>query len=118
MSETEKRIERNGAVFMPGYGPDIEIESLTAYVHAADEGGYWAEVPALPGCLTQGETLDEVVENLNDAIQGWLSVQTRDSLIAKGVPFSDVAALTFGIIKAPNRKHSIREGDFSWRPRH
>lgn len=56
-------------------GMDIRIDDLTAYVHAAEEGGYWAEVPALPGCLTQGETLDEVVENLNDAIEGWLSVQ-------------------------------------------
>ena len=69
---------------------DIRIDDLTAYVHAAEEGGYWAEVPALPGCLTQGETLDDVVENLNDAIEGWLSVQTEESLRTKGVPFTVV----------------------------
>ena len=57
---------------------DISLDDLKAYVHEAEEGGYWAEVPALPGCLTQGATLDEVVVNLNDAIQGWLSVQTRE----------------------------------------
>ncbi len=67
---------------------DIRIDDLTAYVHSAEEGGYWAEVPALPGCLTQGETLDEIVDNLNDAIEGWLSVQTQESLKAKGVPFT------------------------------
>lgn len=71
---------------------DIHIDDLTAYVHAAEEGGYWAEVPTLPGCLTQGETLDEVVENLNDAIEGWLSVQTEESLKVKGVPFTVVPA--------------------------
>lgn len=63
----------------------IQVDGLSACVHAAEEGGYWAEVPALPGCLTQGETLDEIVENLNDAIEGWLSVQTPQSLREKGV---------------------------------
>ncbi len=33
---------------------------LKAIVHKAEEGGYWAEVPAVPGCVTQGETLDEL----------------------------------------------------------
>ncbi len=67
-------IQAHPPVQESGNGPDIQIDDLKAYVHIAEEGGYWAEVPALPGCLTQGETLDEVVENLNDAIQGWLSV--------------------------------------------
>jgi predicted RNase H-like HicB family nuclease len=35
-----------------------------AIVHNAEEGGFWAEVPALPGCLTQGETREEIRENL------------------------------------------------------
>ena len=47
---------------------------LKAIVHKAEEGGFWAEVPALPGCLTQGETLAEVEVNLREAIDGWLSV--------------------------------------------
>ena len=33
-------------------------------VHQAEEGGYWAEAPALPGCATQGETVDELMSNL------------------------------------------------------
>lgn len=48
--------------------------TLKAIIHEAEEGGFWAEVPALPGCLTQGESLDEVKANLREAIDLWLSV--------------------------------------------
>ena len=47
---------------------------LKAVIHKADEGGFWAEVPSLPGCSTQGETLEELTENLRDAITLWLDV--------------------------------------------
>ena len=47
---------------------------IRAIIHSAEEGGYWAEVPALPGCITEGDTLAEVKQNLQDAIEGWLSV--------------------------------------------
>lgn len=47
---------------------------LKAIIHPAEEGGYWAEVPALPGCITEGDSMDEVINNLQDAIQGWLAV--------------------------------------------
>ena len=40
--------------------------------HQAEEGGYWSEVPALPGCVSQGESLDELLANTREAIQGWL----------------------------------------------
>lgn len=46
--------------------------TLKAIIHEAEEGGFWAEVPALPGCFTQGETLPELEANLREAIQGWL----------------------------------------------
>ena len=46
--------------------------TVKAIVHPAEEGGFWAEVPAMPGCVTQGETLDEVRANLQEAITGWL----------------------------------------------
>ena len=49
--------------------------TLKALIHNAEEGGFWAEVPALPGCVTQGETLDEVRANIREAIQGWLAVE-------------------------------------------
>lgn len=43
-------------------------------VHEAEEGGYWAEVPAIPGCATEGETMDELLADLREAIEGCLSV--------------------------------------------
>jgi predicted RNase H-like HicB family nuclease len=48
--------------------------NIKAVIHPAEEGGYWAEVPALPGCITEGDTIDEVMVNLKDAIEGWLDV--------------------------------------------
>ena len=46
--------------------------TLKVLIHKAEEGGYWAEVPALPGCVSQGETLDDVRTNVREAIEGWL----------------------------------------------
>jgi predicted RNase H-like HicB family nuclease len=40
--------------------------------HEAEEGGYWAEVPAIPGCATQGETFEELCYNLREAVEGCL----------------------------------------------
>jgi len=46
---------------------------LRAIVHEAEEGGFWAEVPAIPGCATQGETIEELTMHLQEAIAGCLS---------------------------------------------
>jgi predicted RNase H-like HicB family nuclease len=51
---------------------------LDVIVHQAEEGGYWGEVPAIPGCATQGETFEELVGHLNDAVAGCLSVGIAD----------------------------------------
>ena len=57
--------------------------TLKAIIHKAEEGGFWAEVPALPGCATQGESLAELEANLREAIDLWLSVddETRESRV-------------------------------------
>ena len=47
---------------------------IKAVVHEAEEGGFWAEVPAIPGCATQGDTMEELMRNLQEAIEGCLSV--------------------------------------------
>jgi len=52
---------------------------IKVIIHPAEEGGYWAEVPALPGCITEGDNLEEVTENLKDAIIGWLAVANESS---------------------------------------
>jgi len=53
--------------------------AVPAVIHSEPEaGGYSAEVPSLPGCYTQGETIDEVEANLREAIEGWLAVAHED----------------------------------------
>jgi len=47
-------------------------------VHEAEEGGYWAEVPSIPGCATQGETFEELLGNIYEAVEGCLSVDVKD----------------------------------------
>jgi predicted RNase H-like HicB family nuclease len=44
-------------------------------VHDAEEGGFWAEVPAIPGCATQGDSMEELMRNLHEAIEGCLSIE-------------------------------------------
>jgi len=44
-----------------------------------DGNGYWAEVPALKGCFTQGETVEEIKNNIKEAITAWLSVELSDT---------------------------------------
>jgi len=46
--------------------------NIKAIVHKAEEGGFWAEVPSLPGCVTQAETEAELEANLHEAITLWL----------------------------------------------
>lgn len=50
---------------------------IKAVVHDAEEGEYWAEVPMLPGCVTEADTYDELLTNLHDAIEGWLVVEAE-----------------------------------------
>lgn len=50
------------------------MSKFTVVVHEEPEGGYWGEVPTLPGCYSQGETMDELLINLREAIAGVLEV--------------------------------------------
>jgi predicted RNase H-like HicB family nuclease len=65
---------------------------LKVIIHEAEEGGLWAEVPAIPGCVTQGETFQELLANLYDAVEGCLSIDmaaivlgAKDSLMELAV---------------------------------
>lgn len=51
---------------------------LNVVIHQAEGGGYWAEVPSIPGCATQGESFVELLTNLSEAIEGCLSVEVSD----------------------------------------
>lgn len=55
---------------------------LKVVVHEAEEGGYWAEVPAIPGCATQGETFDELLSNIDEAVEGCLSVDIQEIAVS------------------------------------
>jgi predicted RNase H-like HicB family nuclease len=47
---------------------------LRVIVHQEKSGGYWAEVPAIPGCATQGDTLEELLQNVYEAVEACISV--------------------------------------------
>ena len=51
-----------------------QILKIKVVVHEAEEGGFWAEVPAIPGCATQGDTFEELLQTLYEAVEGCLSV--------------------------------------------
>jgi predicted RNase H-like HicB family nuclease len=53
-------------------------------VHKAEEGGYWAEVPAIPGCATQGDTFQELLTSLYEAVEGCLSVDVAKAKQVEG----------------------------------
>lgn len=52
----------------------METMKLAMIVHEAEEGGFWASFPDLPGCFTQGDTLGEIRENAREAVSGHLAV--------------------------------------------
>lgn len=51
----------------------MKVLNYTVKVHPAEEGGFWAEVPALPGCFTQGETIEEIAAMAKEAIEGFIA---------------------------------------------
>lgn len=64
---------------------------LKVVVHRAEEGGYWAEVPAIRGCVSQGESMDELLKNVREAIEGCLSVDAADIPIAENDRVIEIA---------------------------
>lgn len=47
---------------------------LKVIIREAEEGGYWAEVPSIPGCATQGDSFDELLSNIYEAVEGCMSL--------------------------------------------
>lgn len=64
---------------------------LKVVVHEAEEGGYWAEVPAIPGCATQGETFDELLNNIYEAVEGCLSIDVEEVHVTSRDKVMDIA---------------------------
>ncbi len=64
---------------------------LKAIVHDAEEGGYWAAVPAIPGCATQGESFEELLLNIYDAVDACLSVDLQEARVSKNDRVLEIA---------------------------
>ena len=64
---------------------------LKVVIHEAEEGGYWAEVPSVPGCVTQGDTFDELLSNIYEAVEGCLSVDVKDIVVSKNDKIMEIA---------------------------
>jgi predicted RNase H-like HicB family nuclease len=56
---------------------------LKVIIHPAEEGGFWAEVPAIQGCATQGNTMEELIANVHEAIEVCLSVDLDEIELAE-----------------------------------
>ncbi|KPJ62169.1 MAG: hypothetical protein AMS15_04865 [Planctomycetes bacterium DG_23] len=66
----------------------------TAILHPAEEGGYWAEVPALPGCFSQGENIEQTLANVREAIEAHL-----EGLKQEGREFPAEGGLVFAKVE-------------------
>ncbi|MDE0164360.1 MAG: type II toxin-antitoxin system HicB family antitoxin [Bryobacterales bacterium] len=64
---------------------------LKVVVHEAEEGGYWAEVPSIPGCATQGDSFEDLLSNLYEAVEGCLSVEVRDIPVSEADRIIEIA---------------------------
>jgi predicted RNase H-like HicB family nuclease len=64
---------------------------LKVIVHEAEEGGFWAEVPSIPGCATQGETFAELLGNLYEAVEGCHSVDIKEMEITDKEKVMEIA---------------------------
>lgn len=60
--------------------PAVITIDYSVIVHEAEEGGYWVEAPALPGCYSQGETLDDALDNVKEAIALYLDALMDDNM--------------------------------------
>jgi predicted RNase H-like HicB family nuclease len=64
---------------------------IKVIIHPAEEGGFWAEVPAIPGCATQGETMEELLTNLNEAVEACLSIDMGNIEISENDKVLEIA---------------------------
>ena len=69
------------------------MSSFAVVVHEEVSGGFWGEVPALPGCYSQGESVDDLLANLREAIAGTLEVMKEEG----ATPESNVQILEVAV---------------------
>ena len=64
---------------------------IKVIIHQAEEGGYWAEVPAISGCFTQGDSWEELIKNIYEAVEACLSVDVEKIKIKPSDKILDIA---------------------------
>ena len=64
---------------------------LKVVVHEAEEGGFWAEIPSIMGCVTQAETFDILLANIYEAVEGCLSVDVQDITVSEKDKIMEIA---------------------------
>ena len=92
------------------------IQTYTVIVHPAEEGGYWGEVLELPGCVSQGETIEELRDNIREAIEAVLDSQLQGTRVEFQVePVSaEKDTLQFGVREPHNRVVGWPEASETW----
>jgi predicted RNase H-like HicB family nuclease len=85
-------MEKPGKIIHNGNKLSVRnIMKLKVIIHVAEEGGFWAEVPSIPGCVTQGDTFDELLQNIYDAVEGCLSVDIMDITLSENDTVMEIA---------------------------
>ena len=64
---------------------------LKVIIHETEDGGYWAEVPSIQGCVTQGDTFNELLSNIYEAVEGCLSVDIQDVTLSEKDKIMEIA---------------------------
>ena len=64
---------------------------IKVLINKAEEGGYWAEVPSIPGCVTQAENFEDLITNLYEAIEGCLTVDLKDYQLTADTKIMEIA---------------------------
>ena len=87
---------------------------IKVIIHRAEEGGFWAEVPALPGCYSEGDTLEDMRFNIREAMEAILSIgpapgETR----GRGPPGCQTACQTKAVPRRNRSKNISRNNGSS-----
>ena len=78
---------------------------LKVVIHEANEDGYWAEVPSIPGCATQGDSFEDLLGNLYEAVEGCLSVEVQDIPVSETDRIIQVSArIDHSVVLSENRQ--------------
>ena len=79
-------------------------------VHEAEEGGFWAEAPSIPGCATQGDSFDELLSNIYEAVEGCLSVDVQDIPVSGKDKVMEIAVCKLSAVRNSVNSLKLKAG--------